>query len=135
MATIGERHGSVSKGIWFGALQEIGPFGPDGARPGTGTFTAALRTNGFDAAVTSSTGDPFDFSVDPNGTGGTPVIIQPGQTATIQVTITPAGGRGDVVSGHLNLVTVPLLPTGITALPFNGTGEVIATLPYRYRVG
>jgi hypothetical protein len=135
VATIGERHGTVSKGIWFGALQEIGPFGPDGARPGTASFTALLRTNGFDPAVKSSTGDPFDFSVDPAGTGGTPVIIQPGQSATIQVTITPAGHRGDSVSGHLNLVTVPLLPTGLTALPFNGTGEVIATLPYSYRVG
>jgi Subtilase family/Peptidase inhibitor I9 len=134
VATVGERHGSVSKGIWFGALQEIGPFGPSGAPLGTGTFTAALRTNGFDRTVTSSTGDPFDFSVDPGGTGGTPVIIQPGQSATIQVIITP-GHRGDVVAGHLNLVTVPLLPTGITALPFNGTGEVIATLPYSYRVG
>lgn len=125
----------MSKGIWFGAIQEIGPFGPDGARPGHASFTAAFRTLGFDSSVTSSTGDPFDFSVDPNGTGGTPVIIQPGQSATIQVTITPAGRRGDVVSGHLNLVTVPILPTGITALPFNGTGEVIATLPYTYRVG
>jgi hypothetical protein len=135
VATVGERHGSVSKGIWFGALQEIGPFGANGAPAGTGTFTAALRTNGFDATVKSSSGDPFDFSVDPAGTGGTPVIIQPGQTATIQVTITPAGHRGDSVTGHLNLVTVPLLPTGVTALPFNGTGEVIAALPYSYRVG
>jgi hypothetical protein len=135
VATVGERRGYVSKGIWFGAIQEIGPFGPDGARPGHASFTAAFRTLGFDSTVTSSTGDPFDFSVDPNGTGGTPVIIQPGQSATIQVTITPAGRRGDVVSGHLNLVTVPILPTGITALPFNGTGEVIATLPYTYRVG
>ena len=94
-----------------------------------------MRTNGFDGTVTSSTGDPFDFSVDPNGTGGSPVIIQPGQSATIQVTITPSGRRGDVVNGHLNLVTIPLLPTGVTALPFNGTGETIAALPYSYRIG
>jgi hypothetical protein len=135
VATVGERRGYVSKGIWFGALQEIGPFGASGAPPGHATFTASMRTTGFDATVTSSTGDPFDFSVDPNGTGGTPVIIQPGQSATIQVTITPSGPRNSTVSGHLNLVTVPVLPTGITALPFNGTGEVIAQLPYTYRTG
>ncbi|MFL6140991.1 MAG: S8 family serine peptidase [Labedaea sp.] len=135
LATVGERHGTVSKGIWFGALQEIGPFGDAGAPPGQATFTPSMRTASFDRTVSSSTGDPFDFSVDPNGTGGSPVIIQPGQTVTIQVTITPSGRRGDVVSGHLNLVTVPLLPTGITALPFNGTGEVIAQLPYTYRIG
>jgi hypothetical protein len=134
VATVGERNGYVSKGIWFGSLQEIGPFGADGAQPGTATYTPSMRTNGFDAAVTSSTGDPFDFAVDPNGSGGTPVIIQPGQTATIQVTITPSGRRGDTVHGHLNLVTVPVLPTGVTALPFNGTGEVIAVLPYSYGI-
>jgi Subtilase family/Peptidase inhibitor I9 len=134
VATVGERDGYVSKGIWFGSLQEIGPFGDEGAQPGHGTYSASMRTTGFDAAVTSSTGDPFDFAVDPNGTGGSPLIIQPGQTATIQVTITPSGHRGDSVAGHLNLVTVPVLPTGFTALPQNGTGEVIAVLPYRYRI-
>jgi hypothetical protein len=134
VATVGERKGYVSKGIWFGALQEIGPFGAAGAQPGHATYTATMRTTGFDSSVTSSTGDPFDFAVDPNGTGGTPSIIRPGQTATVQVTITPAGRPGEEVSGHLNLVTVPVLPTGVTALPFNGTGEVIAVLPYDYRV-
>ncbi|HEV7651695.1 MAG TPA: S8 family serine peptidase [Actinophytocola sp.] len=134
VATVGERKGYVSKGIWFGALQEIGPFGAEGAPPGHGTYTASFQTTGFDGAVTSSTGDPFDFSVDPNGTGGTPSIIQPGQTATVQVTITPSGHSGDKVEGHLNLVTVPVLPTGATALPFNGTGEVLQVLPYSYRI-
>jgi hypothetical protein len=134
VATVGEREGYVSKGIWFASLQEIGPFGDEGAQPGHATYTASMHTTGFDPAVTSSTGDPFDFAVDPNGTGGTPVIIQPGQSATIQVTITPSGRSGDTVEGHLNLVTVPVLPTGATALPFNGTGEVLAVLPYSYRI-
>jgi hypothetical protein len=134
VATVGERDGYVSKGIWFGSVQEIGPFGDEGAQPGHASYTASLRTTGFDPAVTSSTGDPFDFAVDPNGTGGTPTIIQPGQTATIQVTITPSGRSGASAEGHLNLVTVPILPTGATALPFNGTGEVIAVLPYSYRI-
>ena len=133
-ATVGERYGYVSKGIWFGSVQEIGPFGASGARPGHATYTASMRTTGFDSAVTSSTGDPFDLAVDPNGTGGTPTIIQPGRTATIQVTITPSGQPGQTIAGHLNLVTVPVLPTGATALPFYGTGEVIAVLPYSYRI-
>lgn len=135
IATVGERDGYVSKGIWFGSLEEIGPFGAEGARPGHATYTASMRATGFDRTVTSSTGDPFDLAVDPNGTGGTPTIIQPGATATLKVTITPAGRSGDTVAGHLNLVTVPVLPTGVTALPFNGTGEVIAVLPYTYRIG
>jgi hypothetical protein len=31
-------------------------------------------------------------------------------------------------------VTVPIMPTGSTGLPFYSTGEVVATLPYKYKV-
>jgi len=133
IASIGEKKGYVSKGIWFATVQELGPFGPSGAPAGHASYSSSMTTAGFDHAVTSSTGDPYDQAVDPNGTGGTPTIIQPGQTATITVTITPTG-RG-TVNGHLNVVTIPNLPTGVTGLPTLGTGEVIAVLPYSYRVG
>lgn len=135
VATISENKGYVSKGIWFGSVQEIGPFGPDGAPSGHASYTQSMTTAGFDSSVTSTTGDPFDLSIDPNGTGGTPVTVEPGQTVTIQVSIKPSGARGSVVRGHLNLVTVPVLPTGNTGLPFYGTGEVISALPYAYKVG
>jgi hypothetical protein len=135
VATIGEKQGYVTKGVWFADVQEIGPFGPSGAPAGHSSYTASIQTAGFDAAVTSSTGDPYDQSVNPNGTGGTPTIVKPGQTVTVSVTITPSGKHGAAVTGHLNLVTVPTLPTGVTGLPQEGTGEVLATLPYSYQVG
>ncbi|GAB3007915.1 S8 family serine peptidase [Amycolatopsis acidiphila] len=135
VATIGEKKGYVSKGIWFADVQELGPFGPAGAPAGHASYTASMVTAGFDQSVTSSTGDPFDQAVDPAGTGGTPLIVAPGQTVTVNVTITPGGPRNSTVSGHLNLVTVPTLPTGVTGLPQVGTGEVIATLPYSYKIG
>ncbi|MEC3981301.1 S8 family serine peptidase [Amycolatopsis sp. H20-H5] len=135
VATIGEKKGYVSKGVWFGAVQELGPFGPAGAPAGSASYTSSMQTAGFDHAVTSSTGDPFAAAVDPSDTGGTPTVIQPGQTATIQVTITPSGARNSVATGHLNLVTIPNLPTGATGLPALGTGAVIAQLPYSYRIG
>ncbi|WP_240691494.1 S8 family serine peptidase [Amycolatopsis nivea] len=135
VATIGEKTGYVTKGVWFADVQEIGPFGPDGAPAGHSSYTASIQTAGFDGSVTSSTGDPYGQSVDPNGTGGTPQLVKPGETATILVTITPSGNRGQKVAGHLNIVTVPSLPTGVTGLPQVGTGEVLATLPYSYRIG
>ncbi|WP_290051553.1 S8 family serine peptidase [Amycolatopsis solani] len=135
VATIGEKKGYVTKGIWFADVQELGPFGPAGTPAGHASYTSSLVTAGFDHAVTSSTGDPYDQAIDPAGTGGTPVIIQPGRSAVIQVTITPSGSRGTDIAGHLNLATVPTLPTGATGLPEEGTGEVIATLPYHYRIG
>ncbi|WP_406630297.1 S8 family serine peptidase [Amycolatopsis sp. WGS_07] len=135
VATIGEKTGYVTKGVWFADVQEIGPFGPEGAPAGRSSYTASIQTAGFDRSVTSSTGDPYGQSVDPNGTGGTPQLVKPGETATILVTITPSGKRGDQAAGHLNIVTVPSLPTGVTGLPQVGTGEVLATLPYSYRIG
>jgi subtilisin family serine protease len=135
VATVQEHSGQISPGIWFGALDEIGPFDDNGEASGQATFSASIRTSAFDSTVTTSTGNPYDFSVDPNGTGGTPVLVPPGGTATIQVTITPHGHPGDIVHGHLNLDTVPLLPTGFTALPFNNTGAAISSLPYTYKIG
>jgi hypothetical protein len=125
----------ISRGIWFTNMQQIGPFTDDGAPPGSSTLTASMRTLAFDSAVTSSTGDPYGNSVDPNNNGfGNPVRIAPHQTRTILVTITPTGAHGTDVSGLLNLVTIPNLPTGSGGLPFTSTGEVVATVPYAYRV-
>jgi hypothetical protein len=53
----------------------------------------------------------------------------------IQLTIPPQGKKGWVVSGHLNLVTPLLLPTGPTALPQVTSGPVLRSLPYEYTIG
>jgi len=136
VATVQEHTGEITKGIWFGAIDEIGPYTDAGAPSGHTTMTASMRTAAFDPNVTSSTDDPFRIAVDPTSDGfGTPELIPPGGTASIQVTITPHGRKGSVVSGHLNLVTPPALPTGNGGLPFQSTGATIATLPYEYTIG
>jgi hypothetical protein len=122
----------ISRGIWFTNMQQIGPF-PEAAPAGESTLSASMRTFAFDPTVTSEPGDPYGNSVDPNAPIGPAVEIDPGQTATITVTITPTA-KGSA-SGILNLVTVPNLPTGAGGLPFNGTGEVVATVPYKYKAG
>lgn len=137
IATVFEKSGFISKGIWFTTVSELGPFTDAGAPAGRTTITASMRTAGFDPAVTSSTDDPFRIAIDPTSDGfGNPVLIPPGQVGTIQVTITPQGKKGSVVRGHLNLVTPSTLPTGPqTGLPFFTTGAVISTLPYTYTIG
>ena len=80
--------------------------------------------------MTTSVGDPYLPAVDPTPSAGTPVVIAPGKSATITVTITATGATGSTVSGLLNLVTTP---HGM-ANSFNTTGDVIATLPYGYTV-
>jgi hypothetical protein len=136
VAQVQESTGEISKGIWFSAIDEIGPYTDAGEQPGEATINASMRTAAFDSAVTSSTDDPFRISVDPTSDGfGTPVLIQPGGVGTIRVTIRPDAAKGAKVHGHLNLVTPPFLPAGATALPFYTTGATITTVPYAYTVG
>ena len=120
--------GTVGQGYWGTYVQEIGPFGNSGAKKGQSTLVARATTLGFDRSVTTSLGDPYLAAVDPTAPAGKPVIIQPGKTATITVTITPASGAKGTQSGILHLVTSPI------GTPFfNTTGDVLATIPYSYK--
>ena len=130
-ATVQEKGRTVGLGYWFPYVQQIGPFGDGGAPAATSVLTATALTQPFDTSVTSSTGDPFLSAVDGTASAGTPVVIAPGASATLQVTITPQGRKGRTVKGVLNIVTTPL---GVANL-FNTTGEVLASLPYQYTIG
>jgi hypothetical protein len=131
VASISEKNGFVTHGLWFTAVSELGPYTDAGAPAGETTVTASMRTSAFDPAVTSSTNDPWQAP----DLFGTPILVGPGQVGAVTVTITPQGKKGSLVQGHLNLVTPPLLPTGPTALPQATTGAVISTLPYTYKIG
>jgi hypothetical protein len=130
-ATVAEPHGTVSTGVWYTDVNEIGAVGPQGAPTADSRVDLSARTPGFDRDVTSSTGDFWAVTVDPNADLGTPVTIQPGETKTITVTIAPSAKKGTKVSGVLNVYTTPSFayPT------FNTTGDVLAQLPYSYTVG
>jgi hypothetical protein len=91
--------GDFTNGFWFATPSEIGPY-PSGAPAGTVSMAMAVTSRAFDSSVTSSTGDLELASVNP-ATTFSPVVINPGQTATINVTITPSGSSGTVVTGTL----------------------------------
>jgi hypothetical protein len=86
-------------------------------------------TKAFDPAVTSDTSDIWLAATNP-AAAFSPIVINPGQTATINVTITPAGAAGTVVSGNLYVDdfvdNVP--PYGQIA------GDELAALPYAYTI-
>jgi len=131
VATVKEHNDTVGTGIWFTDVNEVGYVGPEGAPAATSTVNLTARTLGFDDAVTSSTGDFWKVAVDPNADLGSPVTIQPGQTATITVTITPTAKKGSVVEGVLNVYTQPCFAYAT----FNTTGDLLAQIPYTYTVG
>lgn len=129
-ASVAETAGQVGLGYWGTYVQEIGPFGDGGAPAGTSVLTATATMRPFDSTVTTSTGDPYLASVDPTAPSGQPIVIAPGKTGTVTVTITPTARVGAKVSGVLHLVTTPIGVAGV----FNTTGEVLATVPYSYTV-
>ena len=89
----------LPNGVWFAEPSEIGPYLAP-APPGTVSAAMQATIAAFDPNVTSSTGDIELASINPAATFS-PIVINPGQTGTIDVTITPSGSSGTVVSGTL----------------------------------
>jgi hypothetical protein len=131
VAKVKENDGTVGTGVWFTDVNEVGYVGPEGAPTANSTVNLTATTQPFDGDVTSSTGDFWKVAVDPNADLGNAVTIQPGQSATITVTIIPTGKVGSTVQGVLNIYTPPSFayPT------FNTTGDLLAQIPYTYTVG
>jgi hypothetical protein len=121
--------GTVTPGVWFGEPDELGPY-PTPAPSGFVNMSLTAITKPFDQAVTSDTGDLWLASVNP-AASFSPVIINPGQTSVINVTITPSGTSGTVVSGNLYVDDV------VASVPPYGqeTGDELAAIPYSYTVG
>jgi hypothetical protein len=111
--------------VWVAFPSLIGPYGPAGAQSAPVTSTAYVIAKGFDSAVTSDSGDIWaDFVQDTNTFN--PLILAPGQSGTIQVTITPdASLAGKTVKGTLYVDT---FDTNVT------TGDEVVSLPYSYTV-
>lgn len=123
----------VVPGLWGTYSQQIGPFPDSGAPAGTTTVTASAHTLAFDPALTSSTGDPFAAAYNASAPAVTPVVVQPGATGSLQVTVTPKGAKGTQVHGVLYLVTAPASnPVSNSALGL--TGSVLAQIPYSYTI-
>jgi hypothetical protein len=120
----------VAQGPWGVVPTTVGPFEAAGATPEPVTTAMLATTPAFDPAVTSPAGDLWQIAVDPTASLGT-VIVNPGQSATIPVTITPGGSAGQVVSGTLYVDDASLVDFG-SLLP---NGNQLAALPYTYTTG
>ncbi len=118
---------SLTPGVWAILPSVVGPFGPTAATTEPTTTAMLATTEGFDPAVTSFTGDLWQASL-----GGpisvTPVVVPPGRSATIPVTIAPTGRAGTAVSGVLYLDDDSLIQFGAEAPNAN----TVAAIPYSY---
>jgi hypothetical protein len=128
-ATYAPSGGQVTPGEWAADPSLCGPY-PAAALAGTATDAITIATQAFDTAVTSAAGDIWLQSVNASN-AATPVEINPGQTVTINVTITPNAASGTVVSGNLYVDT---FDGGIP--PYGAeSGDQMAALSYEYTVG
>jgi hypothetical protein len=111
---------------WFAIPEGQGPFPAGGVGAATVNLSGAVNTNAFDSAVTSSTGNAWFKAAIDNSAPYSPLRLDPGQTGTITVTITPDAPRGTVVDGFVEVETIS---------NFTSSGDEIVALPYKYTVG
>ncbi len=115
----GGRH-QVARGFWGTFVQQIGPFSDARAPAGSSTLTATAVTQPLDRSVTSTAGDQYAPGFTGRSATGTPVVVQPGRTGDIKVTITPSAKAGTVVHGVIYLVTSPFNSAAIIAGALTG---------------
>jgi hypothetical protein len=114
----------VAAGAWFALPTTVGPFDDGGVTPVTADVLAGVVTNLFDPSVVADTGDLWLEAIDPEA-GFDPLILDPGESGTITLTITPDGPSGTTVRGFVE----------VDAFDLNTlSGDTFATFPYAYRV-
>jgi len=136
-STVSLSGSDIPNGDWTVTPFLQGPDGASGPSPVTATVSVNATIKAFDPTVTAPTGDLWDQSTNPSATL-TPIIVQPGQTVTIPVTITPNGAVGHVVSGTIYLSAVSFNPAAVTfnLLPSTApTASTVASFPYTYTIG
>lgn len=121
--------GTVTPGEWFALPSECGPYATQGPA-GTATDAMVAQTKAFDSTVSSTTGDVWQLAVDPSAPNS-PITIQPGHSAEVNVTFTPSAGAGSVDEGNLyvDVVTDDIPPY------HQFSSSEVAAIPYSYRVG
>ena len=132
LSVVGQVTGSpVTAGEWDLAPDVVGPFATTGATPEAVNTSLTATTQAFDPAVTSATGDLWQAAI-----GGpltvSPVVVQPGHSATIPVNIAPIGIVGSKVSGVLYLDDDSLYSLFGGLAP---NANTVAAIPYTYKIG
>ncbi len=126
----------IAAGDWTITPFLVGPTGPTQAPSVTASVSMQATYPAFDPAVTAATGDLWQGATSASATF-TPVVVQPGQSATIPVTITPSGASGSTVSGTLYLADASLIPGIVTFNDLSGNfpeASDVAAFPYTYQI-
>ena len=119
----------VTQGLWFAAPSELGPYSAQGAATTTVTTAMSAMTQGFDTSANPATGDFWRFAVASLAASASYnlFVVNPGQTRTINLTVTPTAPSGTVMRGML------YIDDFADSLQFLSGSQLVA-LPYAYTV-
>jgi hypothetical protein len=123
-------------GDWTVTPFLVGPTGKNAAKSRQATVSMTATSAAFDPTVSSAAGDLWLGSVNASA-GFTPYVVNPGQTITIPVTITPQGAPGSTVSGTLYLSDSSFVPGAVTYNGLTGNfpeGSDVAAFSYSYTI-
>jgi Subtilase family/Peptidase inhibitor I9 len=115
----------VPYSFWVVSPSLIGPYGPGGATTEPVSTSGFALMQAFDTAVSADSGDLWtDLTLNTNTFN--PLVLPPGGSGTINVTITPSSSEvGKTVSGFIYIDT----------FDFNVfTGDETVRIPYSYTV-
>jgi Peptidase inhibitor I9 len=128
---------SVTNGMWIVSPFQEGPDGTKALPPVETTTSLSATTQAFDPAITSPTGDLWEQSLNPAAVIN-PYVVDPGQTVSIPVTITPSGSAGSTVTGTLFLDDVSLAAGDVTwaleSLNPAPSASDVAAFSYKYTI-
>ena len=136
-ATASYSAAGIGAGDWTITPFLVGPTGNKAAKNVTASTSMTATTAGFDPAVSSPTGDLWLGSTNP-ATPFTPYVVNPGQSVSIPVTITPTGKSGSTVTGTLYIADSSFVSTDLSFDEVAGNspeGSDVAAFPYSYTIG
>lgn len=129
--------GSLSAGLWSGAPAPPATHGFTSpiTTKGTASFTLNATTQTFDAGASSGVGDFWLTTIGSSAPFNPLFTIGPGQTKTINLTITPANegvSPGTLIQGTLYVDVF----AAFNEIQLGGlTGSDVIALPYKYTTG
>ena len=115
---------NVTPGLWYALPDAVGANGAGPAKTVTTSMSMSVTTRAFDGAAQSPSGSLWQGEFHP-------VVVQPGQSTTLYLTIHPSGAVGSVVDGTLFLDD----SSALTQYGNSPSADQLVALPYRYTVG
>lgn len=116
----------VTAGVWYAAPSELQKNGYTTGTLKSLTMSATARK--FDSTILSTSTGDFWESLVTGSVGWAPLVLQPGKSVTLKLTIKPSGKKGSVVRGTLFVDTA-------TDGYLNLSGSEVAAIGYTYTIG